>query len=664
MIDNTELKEIKRQCLADLRENLPLWRERLTMIDPRLYFYVLEATMEVEGTDCIASVYELLSIRKELRKMLTYELDIDYAAKWVRAIEGVWEDGRHVRGGLKFSTNRGLQHIRLMHFQTWATYMMMMARKEVCMDRRASDGTPLLPTEFVRDGMVWDKRRLCTEADIFITRKAGKTEWGGAMDFTEMAIMGDPNEQVSIVANDTNQAMKIAYKAVKQFAYQIDPASVNKLGGKILKVNAKDMYFLPGLQRTASMEAFAAGGKPKDGWNSGWVHNDEGGQGKYVNEHNDMENTVQELVGSAGTRRERMRLNTSTAGKVITGPYKEHIHAVQESLLHEMEIPMGTAKEMPDDYNFSLLLQLDPWDFNGDAESLNHDYIFRRVNRSIGITVQPTWYAERLHKAKTGTEDERKEVLTKDFNIWQSERVKRWITGDEIRLLMQEKGIRQCNKNEWIAFGGMDFSHGDDLCSIGWVAINPKTKQVLWDCDAWIALDQLYKSPNRVLYEQWVKDGYLHVCPGEILDGAQVLEVVDEVSKHVRLMAFGFDAYDSDRFVNHIRAWMVEKLRKKQISAKAIEEELKQRLQPVSQTFATYNSACQVVWDEVHWNPRKLYVSPNPLIAWCFGNAILQESGDGQENVKPVKNPGTPYAKVDVAQCICTCYIMIGNIKK
>lgn len=660
MTDNTELKRVKSVALKELREHLPLWRERLTMIDPRLYFYVLEATMPCEDTDCIANVYELLSIRKELRKMLTYELDEDYAVKWLRAIEGIWEDGRHVRGGLMFDTNQGRKHVRLMHYQTWALFCMMLARREVCMQRRYISGDTLLPTEFVKDGMVWDKRRLCSEADILITRKSGKTEFGAALDMTEFAMMGDANQQVSIVANDSNQAIKIAYKAIKQFAYQIDPTSVNKLGGRLLKVNAKDMSFQPGLPRTASLEAFSAGGKPKDGWNSGWVHNDEPGQGKYVNEHNDMESTVQELVGSAGTRRERMRLNTTTAGKVIYGPYKEHIMAVQDSLLKEMEIPMGTAQEMPDDYNFALLLQLDPWDFNGDIESLNHDYIFRRVNRSIGTTVQPTWYAERLQKARTGTEDERKEVLTKDFNIWQSDRVKKWITGDEIRALSTERCIRECNKGEWIAFGGMDFSHGDDLCGIGWVAINTKTKQVLWDCDAWIAEDQLHKSPNHILYQQWVEQGYLHVCPGEILDGAAVVNAIDEVAKHVRIVAFGYDNWDSDRFVNHIRSWMVNKLKKKSITPKAIEEELKQRLQPVSQTFGTYNSACQVVWDEVHWAPRKLFVH-NPIIAWCFSNAILVE--DQMENVKPKKNPGIPTGKVDICQCICTCYIMIGNMR-
>lgn len=72
---------------------------------------------------------------------------------------------------------------------------------------------------------VFDRRRLCTEADLFQTRKSGKTELGAAIDFAQFMFMGDSNEQVSIVANDANQAIKIAFKAVKAYALQIDPSA-------------------------------------------------------------------------------------------------------------------------------------------------------------------------------------------------------------------------------------------------------------------------------------------------------------------------------------------------------------------------------------------------------------------------------------------------------
>ena len=83
---------------------------------------------------------------------------------------------------------------------------------------------------------VFDRRRLCTEADLFQTRKSGKTELGAALDFAQFMFMGDANEQVSIVANDANQAIKIAFKAVKAYAMQIDPSAKNKLGGKLRRL--------------------------------------------------------------------------------------------------------------------------------------------------------------------------------------------------------------------------------------------------------------------------------------------------------------------------------------------------------------------------------------------------------------------------------------------
>ena len=43
---------------------------------------------------------------------------------------------------------------------------------------------------------VFDRRRFCTEADLFQTRKSGKTELGAALDFAQFMFMGDANDQL------------------------------------------------------------------------------------------------------------------------------------------------------------------------------------------------------------------------------------------------------------------------------------------------------------------------------------------------------------------------------------------------------------------------------------------------------------------------------------
>ena len=116
MTDFDELKQIKAQCLRDITEALPDYVNRLNSIDTRLLPYVEDA---ISGNASHANLYELLGIRKEMRLMDSYDLDPERVKRSLRAIEGQWANGRHVKGGLKFSTPRGSQHVRLMPFQAW-----------------------------------------------------------------------------------------------------------------------------------------------------------------------------------------------------------------------------------------------------------------------------------------------------------------------------------------------------------------------------------------------------------------------------------------------------------------------------------------------------------------------------------------------------------------
>ena len=66
MTDFDELKQTKAQCLADIREALPLYANRLNECDERLMQYIEDA---ISNNASHANFYELLGIRKELRLM-------------------------------------------------------------------------------------------------------------------------------------------------------------------------------------------------------------------------------------------------------------------------------------------------------------------------------------------------------------------------------------------------------------------------------------------------------------------------------------------------------------------------------------------------------------------------------------------------------------------
>jgi hypothetical protein len=157
MNDFEELKRAKAQCLADIAEALPDYANRLNGIDPRLMVYVEDA---ISNKASHANLYELLGIRKEMRLMDSYDLDPERVQRSLKIIEGQWKNGRHQKGGLKFSTPRGSQHVRLMPFQVWLLFEIYAFKVDVDMERTYTEGDMLLPTEWVRDGEVWDTRRL------------------------------------------------------------------------------------------------------------------------------------------------------------------------------------------------------------------------------------------------------------------------------------------------------------------------------------------------------------------------------------------------------------------------------------------------------------------------------------------------------------------------
>ena len=652
MQDFEKLKQAKAQCLADLTAHLPDYVNRLNSIDTRLVAYIEDA-MSNDGSH--ANLYELLGIRKTLRLMDTYKLDVDRAQRKLKAIEGVWRNGRHVKGGLKFDTPRGSMHVRLMPFQVYAECCIHMFLVDVDMERPYYEGDMLLPTEWVKDGNVWDTRRLIQEAHWFFTRKSGKTELGAAEDFTEVCFLGDINGQALICTNSAEQS-QIAFKAIRDFAMQIDKTCVNRMGGKFFRLIRNGLNWQPGHRMRGEIKCLSAGKTSKDGLYASVVHADEHGQARYINGVSDMQSTVETAWGSTGPRREKLLLHTTTAGKVKDGPYKTKLEQVEASLLTELDYPLGQPHRTPDDYWTAMLLQLDKWEITDDLTKLDNPELFKKVNRSIGTTVQPTYYRERLHEAATGTDDTRQEVLTKDFNMWQGVSFVEWIAPDKIRSLQAERmTIADCTADKgWLVFTGLDFSQGDDLHTAGYLAarkhVSGRGYDLFADFDAWIKEDVLEKSSIRPLYEQWIQGGWLHVSPGEVFQPSLFIQRLDELLKRgVQFQLFGFDPYQSKDPINTLKAYLAE-------IGVAYPEKY---VLPISQRNAWFNAPTDDLARAIKSPIPYITFSANPMWPWLFGNCVLSIDGKGGAsadmdlgNKKPVKRTHSDSCKVDPIQAI------------
>ena len=637
-----DFDKLKAQCLDDIEDALPRYRERLDAIDPRLCIYIDDA---ISNHGSHSNIYEDLGIRKCLRLIDSYKIDVERVQRTLRAIEGVWRDGKHVKGGLKFDTPRGNHHVRLMPYQAWCIFGIYAFVVEVCMERSYTDGD-LLPSEYVVDGMVWDKRRLCSEADIFQTRKSGKTEFGAAIDFVEVCFLGPANGQALICA-PTAELSQIAYKAIKEFAAQIDPTCLNRLGGKYFRMTARGLNWQPGHRMKGEIKCMAAGKTPKDGLYASVVHADEHGQPGYINGRCDMQSAVETCFGSTGPRREKLLLHTTTAGLNMEGPYKNHLKQVEAQLLLELDIPLdGQPHRTDNDYHFAFLLQLDPKEQSYDLDQLDDPELFRKVNRSIGITVQPTYYSQRLHDARL-SEDTRKEVLTKDMNIFQGSSVREWIKAEQIRPLQRDMRIDDCKaKDGWVIFTGLDFSQGDDLHTAAYLAARKhpsgRGTEFFADYDAWVKESTAQASSIRPLYEQWVRDGWLHYSPGQIFQPALFINRLAELlGSGCQFMYFGYDKYQSKDPINALKAFLQSNM------GIANPEPY---VQVVSQLNSEFNAPTDDLYAAMFAQQPFISFSPSPLWPWCFGNCVLEI--DGRENKRPVKRSQSDSCKVDPVQAL------------
>jgi phage terminase large subunit-like protein len=254
-------------------------------------------------------------------------------------------------------------------------------------------------------------------------------------------------------------------------------------------------------------------------------------------------------------------------------------------------------------------------------------------------------------------------VLTKDFNMWQTGRVTHWIKGDRIRPLQIERRIEDCKYQEgWQVFVGLDFSQGDDLFAVTYLAVNYTPSDTMRgrffaDCDLWVLEETMKNSPNRPLYEQWVEQGWLHICAGEVFDSMHAINRIAAVAEQgVNIVSFGYDAAQSIQPINQLKAWLQTLFQKRgDISPKDLADVIQRMVVPVSQTAMTQNPRIGELEHMILEKEPWLTFSMNPMWPWMFGNCAAELNSSDLRRI--VKGGPQPTHKIDgVAALIDALY--------
>lgn len=602
-----EAKQMRAACIADIQAAMSreVYATKVESIDPRLGEYIHDCANPDTN---YSNLYELLGIRKFLRMLCTYPFATDKVHKIYRAYEH-----------LLFSGMQGRTHYRLTPMQTFQL---------------------AAPFGFMRSEE--DMRRICTEANYFVPRKSSKTTLAAFFNFW-FFFYEDYNAECYCTANSADQS-KILFRLTSDLIRQMDPE------GKDIRFTATEITWYDHNVRESKVCALSAGGKTKDGLFAQLCSADEYGSAGYVKDHSDMANLVGVVEGSMGPRREPMTVITTTAGRVKEGPYEIKLRGIESSLTSEMDIPLdGQPHETIYDWQFALICKPDQWE--QDDDSLQKPEVWRKVNHHIGVTVQPDFYDNEWKKMLQDPE-KRKEQVTKLFNVWEADKVRAWLMPADIRPLQIDRTIADCKSEDgWVTFAGFDFSMGNDLHAVSYLAYNTEMGEFFADMDAFISEDAVTESPIGALYRQWIAGGHLHTCPGRVVVEDMFINRIEQlIEQDVFFRAFGYDSYKSKININNLRQYLFD-----------MGTDPDKVVYPISQTIASYTAPVDELEFMIKSNPPLIRFSNNPMWPWEFGCCYLQESTDGI-NYKPIKSGSKESTKVDNVQALLSALICYDKI--
>ena len=637
----TEFQELKQTAIDLLRERYNKKQsQRLADIDPRLREYyddmLAHSSSNTDDPDDWHNVYEILGAAKFLRMLTEYSFNKKKVQTIIRLREGEWQRDkqgkwRHISGGLKCPGTSGAQVYRWQPFQVMILASVFGFYAWVDTKVRAEDKAELLPTERIKDGTIWDYRRVCTDFTYFGPRKTDKTGLAAYIQFV-FFFFEDDNSEIYCCANSSDQA-KLLYSRTRQLIAQMDGG--NRIRSTQTVTDWRQAYKAV---HDSSVRPLSAGGKTKDGMFAQLCCADEYGSSPYTNGKSDMLSLVNVIQSSMGPRREPMTFTTTTAGTISAGPFIEKLDALHRLL--EREIDGNTSFE--DDRRLCLCLEPDQWE-REEQVILTKPTLRRKVNPMLGIIVQHSSYDAWIAEA-TGDSTKVPELLAKYFNVYQTGKVTKWITGDRIRPMQVPKTIDDCVYQEgWKVFVGCDYSHGDDLYALTYLAVNyqhkgPSMAHLMFaDMEAWVLEKTMNESPNRALYEQWVNDGWLHVSPGEVFDPILAINAMashlfapddngnpDEQRMRLDIHSFGYDPAQSVTSVNTLKAWLQSIFTRRGMSGGDIANALKAMVVPVPQSAMVFNPIIGHL-EEIILAPEPwIDFSMNPMWAWQFNNVAIE----------------------------------------
>lgn len=422
-----------------------------------------------------------------------------------------------------------------------------------------------------------DGSRLTQTVYIEVARKNGKTALAAGIGLNALFNDSEDGAEVYFAANSKDQVKISAWPLCSNFAKTFDPKE------KYLKVFRDTINY----DKTVSwLKVLAADSTKLDGPNPSTFILDE--------YHAAKSNSLKAVLESGqGTRDNPLEIIITTAGFDKLGPCYELRTTATEIL--------SNLKE--DDSFFIAIYSLDKEDDWKDERN------WVKSNPNLDVTVKSSYLRKEVRKAINTPSDE-VNVKTKNLNLWcDSSDV--WIPDEYILSCSAPVALSEfTNKDD--CFVGIDLSSTSDLTAVSFMV--PHGDKFYFRTHYYLPEDALSTKKNKEQYSEWVRNKYLTITPGNVVDYDYILNDIINVDRHLYISKVGYDAWNSTQFV--INA-----------TDKGIP------MEPVSQSIGNFNRPTKEM-ERIILSGNAV-IDNNPITRFCFRNVVMKLDYNG--NTKPTK---------------------------
>lgn len=424
-------------------------------------------------------------------------------------------------------------------------------------------------------------RRVTRNVYIEIPRKTGKSLYAAAMGLYCLIADNEPNAEIDVVATTSKQA-GIVFNMCKNLADSIG-------GREYFKKYRDSLRFLPskGLLQVLSSDAGL-----QDGFNPYVFICDE--------THAYRDSALYDVLKSGqGMRRNPLAICLTTAGFLIGG----FCHTMRQV---NIDILKGLKT---DDSQFSIIYTLD------EGDDWRDQSLWKKAAPNLGVTVKYEYYLEQLNQANNNPQLE-VSTKTKLFNIWcQSSQT--WIPDKYIVDSMQKLTYDDLKSHAYYCYQGIDLASVSDLTALSTMVYDEEEKKYYFKTEYFVPQTTLHESENNFIYQQWVKEGFLNVTPGNVTDHDYILKKQLEIRSQIQVYQCAYDAFNATQYTVNCTHEGFDMI-------------------PFSQSLGSFNRPTKEF--ERLILSGKVVIDFNPITRWNFQNVALKI--DFYENVKPVKGSG------------------------